>query len=81
MYSYPIGKRRACVKVKKIKKGKNYFLEVQDGIHAIGSRTEVHDLPKNIKVVDKNGQELRPTGRFVLTSETIDPYHLLADMW
>ena len=33
------------------------------------------------KIVDDNGEEIKPTGRFLISAETIDPYHLVVDMF
>lgn len=32
-------------------------------------------------VVDKDGEEIKPTGKFYRTVETIDPYHAVLDIW
>jgi tRNA A58 N-methylase Trm61 len=74
-----IGRPRVCVKVKRIGRSRKY--EIQEGIHVLKPDTVVTDLPESWKIVDADGNEVRPTGRFVITVDTIDPYHLVADLF
>lgn len=38
-------------------------------------------LPENMEIVDENGEPIKATGRFYITAETIDLYHLVVDMF
>ena len=33
------------------------------------------------KLYDEDDNEIKPTGRFMISVETIDPYHLLIDIF
>lgn len=46
----------------------------------IGAGTKVFERPE-AKIVDDEGNEIKPTGRFLWSAETIDPYHLVVDMF
>lgn len=76
-----IEKQRACVKIERIKgRGENYrLLPNTDSIGLIKEGTLVQDFTGN--VYDINGNKIEPTGRFMISVETIDPYHLLIDMF
>lgn len=42
----------------------------------------VNFLSDDFKVYDKEGKEvIEPTGRFFITAETIDPYHIILDIF
>jgi hypothetical protein len=46
--------------------------------------TEVTPLPENVVILDGAGGTLGPdsaTGRYYVTTETFDPYHLLLDVF
>jgi hypothetical protein len=36
-------------------------------------------VPDRIKVVDSDGKVIEPTGKFLVSTETLDPFHLVAD--
>lgn len=77
-YSYFIYKPRACVKVMKKNTRQGVLYVVQPGIFIIDGSVKVMELTKG-KVVDEDGNELPATGKYLITSETIDPYHLVTD--
>ena len=33
------------------------------------------------QIVDENGETMQPTGKFLWTAETIDPFHLVTDFF
>ncbi|MCC8045830.1 MAG: hypothetical protein LIP12_10075 [Clostridiales bacterium] len=79
-FTYPIGKPWVAVKV--MRKGKrNTFEVLQETPVSIPANTRVFRVPDEWKIVDDHGESLCPTGYFVMTAETIDPYHLLADVF
>ena len=42
----------------------------------------VNFLSDDFKVYDKEGKEvIEPTGLFFITAETIDPYHIILDIF
>lgn len=72
-----IGKEYAAIKVKRIKP--NVYQIVPDSICLLPSCTTVTEMEKR-KIVDEEGNEMTPDGRFLWTTETIDPYHLVIDI-
>lgn len=36
-------------------------------------------VPDRIKVVDPKGKAIRPSGKFLVSTESFNPYHLVAD--
>ena len=81
---WPIGVERACVVVKKIK---NHYYEVVQSETSIGVIqsnalvTRLDFLDNKAKVYDADGNEIKPTGYFLITTETINPFHLIIDMF
>lgn len=55
-------------------------LRVLPGVALIKPGTYVRLVPEKINVVDESGGVIPASGRFYVTSETIDPYHLLIDV-
>ena len=80
LYSYPINKNRAAVQVKRVGRT-NRFRVVEGSLCMIKQGELVSNLPDDWKIVDDNGEEIKPTGRFLISAETIDPYHLVVDMF
>ncbi len=80
MYCYPIEKDRAAVKVQRVGKSKLYRI-VPDSLCVMKQGTLVSNLPDDYKIIDENGEELNATGEFMISSETIDPYHLVVDIF
>lgn len=79
---WPIGTERACVIVKKTKN--HYYEVVESSIGVIQSNalvTRLNFLDSKAKVYDADGNEIQPTGYFLITTETINPYHLIVDMF
>ena len=67
----------ACVKVELVNKT---TLRVLPGVALIKPGTYVQLVPEKINVIDGSSGEISASGRFYVTSETIDPYHLLIDV-
>lgn len=69
-----INQTRICVPVKR--KGKTLL---RDGTFTFAKPDTLWaELPKNFKVMDK-GIEIPASGKFLITVNTIDPYHLITD--
>lgn len=62
-----------------VKRGGRKVLVVCQGIEKTKDDALWFLLPEDIKVLDDDGNVVRPSGKFYITVETIDPYHLLAD--
>jgi hypothetical protein len=70
---------RACVTVLVARgRGKDGTLEVVPGSVAVMD-AEVVRLPDGVMVVGPGGEVIAPTWGFWVTTESIDPYHLLTD--
>lgn len=77
MNSFMVGQAHACVMVQRIGHGKTY--QIMPGeVHLLKADTIVMEL-ENAKVIDLEGKEIHPTGKFLITAETIGPYHLVTD--
>lgn len=66
----------ACVKVEMV--GKT-TLRVLPGVFFIKTGSYVRAVPEKISVVDEDGKKIQASGQFYVSSESIDPYHLLLD--
>lgn len=71
----PLGRQWAAVTVR-VEKG---ALIVQPEISVIKPETLVFPLPDRVLVKGPDGKVIKPSGRFMITTETFDPYHLLLD--
>lgn len=80
MYSRRIGQEKVAVKVERIKGTKQYRI-VPGEIGVVRSDTVVAELPRDYSIVNDDGEEIKPMGNFHITTETIDPYHLVIDMF
>lgn len=66
-----------------VKKGKRaYFLtdEVGEPLTSVKAGTLLVELEEE-NVCNPDKQAIQPTGRFYRTAETIDPYHVILDIW
>lgn len=66
-----------------MKKGKRaYFLtdEVGEPLTSVKAGTLLVELEEE-NVCNPDKQAIQPTGRFYRTAETIDPYHVILDIW
>lgn len=80
--AFPLSKDRACVTIEKIKGRKHNQYRLLMGVEHIGilpAGTKMIDFEGNL--FDDEGNEIKPEGRFEVTAETIDPYHLLVDIF
>ena len=79
-----IGRAWAAVKVEAKYKGTTCWLELVPGeIVVLKADATVYELPDDILVLDPETSEPIPScrGRFLITAETFDPYHLICDGW
>lgn len=74
----PIGCRRACVTVRYEDK----TLCVQnDVIGVTNDDAEFVELPERILVVDGRGRRIKAIGKFLVSTETFNPFHLVVDIF
>lgn len=79
-YFCPLKERRIAVMVKRID-GRSYKFKVVPGsVCVIKEDTVVAERPE-ANIFDEDGNEIKPTGRFFWSAETIDPFHLVTDMF
>ena len=81
-----LNKERAGVKIERFGSKREYKYKItEDSIVAVKNGTPVmpvNFLSDDFKVYDKEGKEvIEPTGRFFITAETIDPYHIILDIF
>ena len=79
---FSLSKDWACVTVEKIPGRKHNQYKILTGAKNVGivqKGTKVIEFKGNI--FDDEGNEVKPEGKFLMTAETIDPYHLLLDIW
>ncbi|WP_155973564.1 hypothetical protein [Paenibacillus sp. Leaf72] len=74
--SRKLGKLYAAVKVER--KGFNLHI-IQSGVCMSKPNTLFADLPKEFNIFSIDGKIIEPTGRFMISTETIDPYHIIVD--
>ena len=68
----------AGARVQVLKGGKTLQVEA-DSICIVKADALVMSLPKGVRLVDADGDEILPTWGFWVTTESLDPYHLLLD--
>ena len=73
----------AGVTVKHItSRAKNRYIitdEAGDTLVRIKSDTLIRELPRDA-IIDDNKQPIPPSGRYFITAETHDPYHIVIDL-
>ena len=69
--------KRSCVRVKQ---DRSKYI-VQPGITFMKPGTLLRELKNGEKIVDEEGNEIEPSGRFLITAETIFPNHLVTDIF
>lgn len=81
--SMNLSQNRAGVRCSHANRSKKYVLDPEEGepIILVGAGCPVISLENDEQVVSKDGDVIRPTGRFFRTAETIDPYHIIFDMF
>lgn len=72
----PLGKKRVAVLVKRIGLTNSY--KVVPGIHMLNETTLMCRKPEN-RIIDDQGDEIKPCGCFLWTAESLSPYHLVVD--
>lgn len=72
--TFELQKPRVAVKVEK--KGRKLYV-IPDEIHFLKPGTLLMKCP--YEVVGPDGEKIEPVGQFVMTAETIDPYHMVTD--
>jgi len=70
-----LGTTRAAVPV--TRKGKTFA--VDGPVTVARADTNWAELPAAFKVVGKDGQEIPASGKFLITVNSIDPFHLITD--
>lgn len=80
MRTFVLEQPRACVKIQKIG-GRNRY-RLLKGIESVCLMKEGTILTDfNGKLYDEDDNEVQPTGVFMISAETINPYHLLVDIF
>lgn len=81
-YAYPLRDVRAGVRCSKMYRSKKYVIDPAEGepVVFVKKGTLVTPIGYDEVVVSKDGESVRPTGRFFRTAETIDPYHIILDL-
>ncbi len=81
-----VGKPYACVVVKVSRithrgvRRRSLTVCTDRGVSVFRADALVVPLPESVGVVLEDGDVLRPSRTFWVTTETFDPYHLLTDM-
>lgn len=76
--SAPIECLRACVTVRY----ENETLCVHnDVIGVTNDDAEFVELPERISVIDGRGRRIKAVGKFLVSTETFNPFHLVVDMF
>lgn len=79
-FAHYLSTPRVCVKVRRIKNSYTFELCAEEGVFLLPAGTRLIYPEKPIHVVYE-GKEVQPAGRFVITAETIDPWHIVTDMF
>lgn len=73
--------RRVAMRVRVVSRGQLMVDPGPRGLEILEGGTELCPLPDGVEVVDSEGNEVPALGTFHVTTETIDPYHLLTDLF
>ena len=79
MQTFTLGKDRVAVKVKRCDNRKHVYQVVAGTVCVVPSGTSVFELPDNYQIISDDNEQIQPSRMFVMTADTIDPYHLVID--
>lgn len=71
---------RVAVKVERLDNRKRKYKVITGSICLLPAGTKLIEIP-SIQIVDDTDTILQPEGKYYLTAETIDPYHLCVDIF
>lgn len=78
----PYGRPRAAVRARWNKReGLLVLVPHEEPIVVLKADAMLFPLPEEMRVAAPDGKILRPTGKFWITTETIDPIHLITDVF
>ncbi len=81
MLTRTLDKPRVAVKVELVGgRGKKKTYKVLPGIYIVKPPLTMVER-SDASIVDDKGNPLSPEGIFLWSAETIDPYHLVVDLW
>lgn len=72
---------RVAVIVKWTSRRQSALVLVGSDVGVAKDGVRIAELPKKIRVLDPDGEPVAASGRFFVTTETVDPYHLLLDIF
>lgn len=75
----PLGKKRVAVRVQRIGRSNKYQV-VPGSITMLSGEVKVGERD-GAQIVDETGEAMQPSGKFLWTAETIDPFHLVTDFF
>lgn len=84
IYAYPLGSSRVGVRCSRARRSpKKYVIDPEKGetLVLVKKGALITPLECDEMVVTEEGEKVRPAGRFFRTAETIDPYHIILDMF
>lgn len=70
----------AAVRVRVVKKTLVLDPEEKCPIFVLRTDAVLREVPDTVEVFGPDGKRIRPSGRFLITTETFDPYHCLLDL-
>lgn len=76
---WKLDQERVAVKVRKV--GPKRYEVVPDSLCVIQASSKMFHVPEEWEIVTADGDRISPTGRFLMSVETIDPYHLITDFF
>lgn len=79
-YIHSLKEKRVAVKVKRADGRSLKFKLIPKSLCIVKAGTLFVERPE-AKIIDGDGNELIPSGRFLWSAETIDPFHLVVDMF
>lgn len=75
----PLSKDFPAVQVERINH-MNLLRIMDDGLCMVDKDTLITELPHNYKIVDMEDREVKPTGKFFICVDSIDPYYFVVDL-
>lgn len=75
--SMEIGKPYAAVRAERVGK---LLMVIPGTVEILRADTKIAQVPDKLSIVDANKNPIMPSGRFYMTTETIDPYHMVLDL-
>lgn len=81
LYTRKLDHPRVGVKVKRSGRENYVIVPGEDSVMLVRAGTLIKELESDERILSEDGEPVNATGRFFLSCETIDPFHVAFDIF